>query len=192
MLCLLVMSARGDVYMEYRIGPRTEPWGTPQKRLRLDEHSVLIFTNWVLPDKQDCIQPKAFPVIPKRCFSLVMRTSWSIVSDAAERSSNTNITHSPSSRARRMSLCTRVSTVSCTLKEDASVHFAFLFFGLVFSTSFSGNYRIGPKCSTVKKTLTVHGNFFCSKLTQVIRSSFIQILKYNLITNSFVILVSDF
>ena len=49
MLCLLMM--RGEVYMEYRMGPRTEPWGTPQRRFRFDERSVPIFTNWVLPDK---------------------------------------------------------------------------------------------------------------------------------------------
>ena len=38
--------------------------------------------------------------------------SCSTVSNAAERSSNTNITHSPSSIARRMSLCIRVNPVS--------------------------------------------------------------------------------
>ena len=182
MLCLLVMSARCDVYMEYRIGPCTEPWETPQKRLRLDEHSVLIFTNWVLPDKQACIQPKAFPVIPKRFFSLVMRMSWSIVSDAAERSSNTNITDSPSSRARRMSLCIRVSTVMYS--EGRCILYTLHFFSLdqCFLQVLDGK----------KNTLKTHGNFLCSKLMQVIRSSFIQMLKYNLITNSFVILVSDF
>ena len=51
MLCLLMMSVRGEVYMEYRMGPSTEPWGTPQRRFPFDERSVPIFTNWVLPDK---------------------------------------------------------------------------------------------------------------------------------------------
>ena len=67
-------------------------------------------SSWI--DKTVSMHPKAFPVIPKRCSSLVMRMSWSTVSNAAERSSKTNITHSPSSMARRMSLCIRVSAVS--------------------------------------------------------------------------------
>ena len=51
MLCLLMMSVSGEVYMEYRMELSTEPWGTPQKRFRLDERSVPIFANWVLPDR---------------------------------------------------------------------------------------------------------------------------------------------
>ena len=51
MLCLLTMSVRGEVYMEYRMGPSTEPWEIPQKRFRLDERSAPIFTNWVLSDR---------------------------------------------------------------------------------------------------------------------------------------------
>ena len=111
MFCLLMMSVTGEVYMEYRMGPSTDPWGTPQKRFRLDERALSPDLH-DLPDRFDCIQPKAFPVIPKRCLSLVMRMSWSTVSNAAERSSNTNITHSPPSMARRISLCSRVSAVS--------------------------------------------------------------------------------
>ena len=112
---LLMMSVRGEVYMESKTGPTTEPWGTPQKRFRLDERSAPIFTNWVLPDRYDCSQPKAFPVIPKRCFSLVVRMSLSTVSNATERPSNINITHPQSSMARRMSLCILVSAVSVLL-----------------------------------------------------------------------------
>ena len=40
MLCLLMMSVTGEVYVEYKMGPSTEPRGTPQKRFRLDEREL--------------------------------------------------------------------------------------------------------------------------------------------------------
>ena len=103
-----MMSVRGEVYTEYRMGPSTEPWDSSSMSARF--RSLWTGSSWI--DKTVSLHPKAFPVIPKRCSSLVMRMSWSTVSNAAGRPSNTNITHCPSSMARRMLLCIRVSAVS--------------------------------------------------------------------------------
>ena len=41
----LIMSARGAVYIDYKIGSTTEPWGTPQRRFRMVECSFVTLTN---------------------------------------------------------------------------------------------------------------------------------------------------
>ena len=113
MLCLLMMSVRGEVYIEYRMGPSTEPGGTPQMRLGNPNPNPNL-TNWLLSHREDCIQPKAFPVIPKRCFSLVMRISWSTVSNAPERSSNTintNVGRFANESFRKPSVRKRVGSI---------------------------------------------------------------------------------
>ena len=39
MWCCLITYASGAVYMEYNMGPKTEPCGTPYLRQRLEEGS---------------------------------------------------------------------------------------------------------------------------------------------------------
>ena len=41
----LIMSARGAVHIDYKIGSSTEPWGTPQRRFRMVECSFVTLTN---------------------------------------------------------------------------------------------------------------------------------------------------
>ena len=59
------ISPRGEVYKRYRIGPRTEPWGTPHKRESLSDSYTSIWTNWERSVKYDVNQSSALPLIPK-------------------------------------------------------------------------------------------------------------------------------
>ena len=84
------MLPNGTMYKVKRIGPSTEPWGTPWLTLVCEEDSSFTRTNWNLSDKYDLNQPKAVPLIPITCSSLCNRTLWSIVSNAALRSNRTS------------------------------------------------------------------------------------------------------
>ena len=74
------MSLRGEVYKRYKMGPRTEPWGTPHKRECLSDSDTSIWTNWERSVKYDVNQSSALPLIPKlvdnRCRLFHAPTSW--------------------------------------------------------------------------------------------------------------------
>ena len=57
------MSPRGEAYKRYRMGPRTEPWGTPHKRECLSDSDTSIWRNWESV-KYDVNQSSALPLIP--------------------------------------------------------------------------------------------------------------------------------
>ena len=59
------ISPRGEVYKRYRMGPRTEPWGTPHERECLSDSDTSIWTNWERSVKYDVNQSRALPLIPK-------------------------------------------------------------------------------------------------------------------------------
>ena len=61
----LMTSATGEVYMEYKIRPNSEPSGMPQVSLRFDDFSSHILTNsfdWI----NDFIQDRVLPDILQR------------------------------------------------------------------------------------------------------------------------------
>ena len=87
-------------------GPRTDPCGTPNGTDVGDELSLPIRTSCFLSAKYDLSQSSAAPVTPNLCLSLLNRMPWSIVSNAAVKSSSTSTTTQPLSTADKMSLCT--------------------------------------------------------------------------------------
>ena len=62
---LLITFPTGDTWSANRMGPRTDPCGTPYLHGSFSEQPSLIFTNWVLSDKYDLIQVRARSDIPK-------------------------------------------------------------------------------------------------------------------------------
>ena len=51
--------------MEYKSGPKIEPWGTPYDIVALEERSLLTEIHWVLFFKYDSNQSRTQPEIPK-------------------------------------------------------------------------------------------------------------------------------
>ena len=78
---------RGVVYMTKSSGPRTEPWGTPQKDVYQEDRSVSHLTRKQRDERYDLNQLRTAPWIPNQDERRVVKISWSIVSKAAERSS---------------------------------------------------------------------------------------------------------
>ena len=70
-------------------GPRTEPWGTPQQDVYQEDRSVLHLTQKQRDDRYDLNgnQLRTEPWIPNQDERRVIKMLWSIVSNAAERSS---------------------------------------------------------------------------------------------------------
>ena len=87
------ISPRGEVYKRYRMGPRTEPWGTPHERECLSDSDTSIWTNWERSVKYDVNQSSALPLIPKLVDNRWSKIPWSTVSNAADRSSSRRTTH---------------------------------------------------------------------------------------------------
>jgi len=78
---------RGVVYMTKSSGPRTEPSGTPQEDVYQEDRSVSHFTRMQRDDRYDLDQLRTEPWISNKNERRVIKMSWSIVSNAAERSS---------------------------------------------------------------------------------------------------------
>ena len=101
------MSPIDLVYIVYRSGPSTEPWGTPKTTGRVLETSFSTQTHWPRSCRYEPNHLRARPEIPKansrRCRSI----SWSITSKAADWSNITRATVEPLSRADVISWCTR-------------------------------------------------------------------------------------
>ena len=107
------------MYNEKRMGPRMEPWGTPQCRGARDEVASPIPMENCLPVRYDLNHSRAVPDMPTECCSRVIRIVWSIVSKAAVRSSSTRIEQYPESAAIRRSLTTfrRAVSVLCSARK---------------------------------------------------------------------------
>src|SRR5208282_2038694 len=76
----------GVEYMMKRMGPRTEPWGTPQERGSEEERLSRQETEKNLQDRYDWNQGRALSHIPSQEMRRWSRMEWSIVSKAADRS----------------------------------------------------------------------------------------------------------
>ena len=108
----LISSNRGCVYKTKRTGPRTEPLGTSKLRGASSDLRPLTLTIWVLSERYDLNQDKAVSLIPKECSSWWRRMLWSMVSNAADRSSSVRMQILPLSRAVRRSFAIFRSAVS--------------------------------------------------------------------------------
>ena len=86
--CLAIKSERGLVYMINKTGPRTDPWGTPNDSGTGSESRPSTETNCILPVIYDLNHASTVPLTPKYDCSWAERISWSMVSKAADRSSN--------------------------------------------------------------------------------------------------------
>ena len=92
--------------MVNRMGPRTDPCGTPYFNSCGSDVDFLIWTVWVRPVRYDWNQSKTLPLIPNDDSSVWSKRWWLIVSNAALRSSRWVST------ARRRSFWTRRRAVS--------------------------------------------------------------------------------
>lgn len=101
----------GEVYEEYNIGPKTEPWGTPWVRYNEFDEVSFTFTYCVRSDKYETNQSNAPPRIPKRVESLRIKIVWSTVSNAADKSRRTRMTEWPLSIAVTISSSTFFNAV---------------------------------------------------------------------------------
>jgi len=66
-------------------GPRTEPWGIPHTQAHEEERWLSHLTRKVRDDKYDLNQFNTEPWIPNQEDRRVIRISWSMLSNAAER-----------------------------------------------------------------------------------------------------------
>ena len=78
-----------------RIGPRTDPWGTPVLSWVVEETSWPNFTYWTLRDRQDSSHIRALPSTPYIERSRASKIEWSMVSKTAPRSSDMRSVDSP-------------------------------------------------------------------------------------------------
>ncbi len=93
-------------------GPSTEPWGTPYCTCDRYDTSSFTATNWWRSDKYDLNHANALPLMPTKFSSLFKRMLWSIVSNAALRSSRTNREIQPRSDDKSRSFVTLMRAVS--------------------------------------------------------------------------------
>ncbi len=114
---------KGNIYGVKSNGPSTEPWGTPYCTCDRYDTSSFTATNWWRSDKYDLNHANALPLMPTKFSSLFKRMLWSIVSNAALRSSRTNREIQPRSDDRSRSLVTQWEKVAkCNFKSKAQVH----------------------------------------------------------------------
>ena len=83
----LMIVLSGVVYMMNRMGPKAEPWGTPQVRGREEERMEEQDTEKDLSDRYDRNQSNAQSEMPNHDVRRCSRIEWSIVSKAADKSS---------------------------------------------------------------------------------------------------------
>ena len=103
---------RGNIYVVKRIGPNTDPWGTPQVNGMLFEFTPLIRTDCFLSERYDLNHWRATSQTPRWDCSLDKRMLWSMVSNAALKSRSNRMTHCFSSICLNISPCTEVNAVS--------------------------------------------------------------------------------
>ena len=106
---------RGVVYNTKRIGPKTDPCGTPQDTDTGTDVCEWTETDWIRPERYDENQSRTVPERPKSCCNLWSRMLWLIVSNAADRSNEARREIFPSSKERRRSLTIfrRAVSVEC-------------------------------------------------------------------------------
>ena len=86
------------------IGPRQDPWGTPQVNKNWSERVLLIKIWWDLPERYDFSQSKALPHILKLICKYCSRRAWSTVSKGLVVVTEWQIDHSYLVECRSRSL----------------------------------------------------------------------------------------
>ena len=122
------MFPRGDVYIVNKIGPSTEPWGTPYFNVTCVDVQNPIWTVCVRSLRYDSNHLRAYLLFQKDWFNRYKNFWWSMVSNAALKSSNTKMAPPSLSTAWSrsfvheavLSLCceivckhTKISHISC-------------------------------------------------------------------------------
>ena len=107
---LAMISERGVVHRTKRMGPSTEPWGTPYMSCDGDEDELLTEVDWYLSERYEWNHWSAVDWMPKTEFRRERRIWWSIVSKAAERS--------PQKRRTEMLLLSRAERISFTIRNN--------------------------------------------------------------------------
>ena len=116
---LAMISERGVVYRTKRMGPSTEPWGTPYMSCDGSEDELLTEVDWYLSERYEWNHWSAVDWMPKTEFRRERRIWWSRVSKAAERSNKRRTEMLSLSRAERISFTIRnkngLSAASCSI-----------------------------------------------------------------------------
>ena len=140
--CLLMILPRGNIYIVKRIGPNTDPWGTPQVNGELFEFTPFIRTDCFLSERYDLNHWRATSRTPRWDCSPDKRMLWSMVSNAALKSRSNRMTHCFSSICLNISSCTEVNAVSVLwnfLYEDWNSSYRLLI--CMWSCNLSGTTR---------------------------------------------------
>ena len=140
--CLLMILPRGSIYMVKRIGPNTDPWGTPQVNGMFFEFTPFIRTDCFLSERYDLNHWRATSQTPRWDCSLAKMMLLSMVSNAALKSRSNRMTHCFSSICLDISSCTEVNAVSVLwnfLYEDWNSSYRLLIF--MWSCSLSATTR---------------------------------------------------
>ena len=94
-----MMSESGVVYKTNNTGPNIKPCGTPNMTGEEEEADLLTTTHWFLSRRYDLNHWRAVERMPKTVLRRERRIWWSILSNAAERSSMSKTEISSSSIA---------------------------------------------------------------------------------------------
>ena len=106
-----MMSDSGVVYKN-STGLSPEPYGTPNMRGEVEKEELLTTTHWFMSRRYDRNHWRAVERMPKAVLRRERRIWWSIVLNAAERSSKSKTKILASSIAFKKSFTTRRSAVS--------------------------------------------------------------------------------
>ena len=98
-------SPTGDTYMPNNIGPRTEPWGTPDRHVTVSDRSVPTAMNWLRSVTNDLSQSRVAPLMPKTVLARSTSVECSTASNAADMSSASNTVHCKQQIWLRTALC---------------------------------------------------------------------------------------
>ena len=113
------LSGRSLMCSRNKIGPRTEPCGTPEDTGTSSEHSPSRRTLWLLPTKKDWIQWSVLPCMPCIC-SLYRSFRWLTLSKVLLKSSRIRSVCLPS--MRNLARSSTVSRRICALENRAVSH----------------------------------------------------------------------
>ena len=125
-----------------RIGPNTDPWGTPHANGMLFEFTPFIRTGCFLSERYDLNHWRATSQTSRWDCSLDKRMLWSIVSNTALMSRGNRMTHWFSSICLNIPSCTEVNAVSVLwnfLYEDWNPSYRLFIF--MWSCSLSATTR---------------------------------------------------
>ena len=98
-----MISERGVVYRTKRMGPSTEPWGTPYMSCDGVEDELLTEVDWYLSERYDWNHWSPVDWMPKTQFKRERRIWWLIVSKVAVRPNKRRTELLSLSRAERIS-----------------------------------------------------------------------------------------